>query len=1027
MPNFAKTDQTIDSGMNFVPTGLSINDEEEKPSSKGIFSKGASAVVGNVAGAIETGVSLATSMVLWPLSKVSGVGNLLVSADRAREQEEYIQSFGYQPRTKEGKAATELIGKGMEVFLAPARKARELLDPISPTLGYLGETAVEVGEFLLLGKAGKGAKAKFQKTAATVKARAEGAKVMRLIRKRRSDIDSAFLDSEAFVNKIENSLSPHELEAVPFLRQKIKDPQVLKEIGKENVIPTVENPSPKLLRAVEKIGQYYDEAFSFLKENGSEVSFIEDYVTQIWDIPKGRKSEVVSYFATRNPFAKKRTIPSLEEGIKLGLKPKTTNIAEMLRIYDQFKIKTVYNLNFAERLKKLIDEDGSPLVMRIDKAPTDWVEVNHPALNKVMMTGKTTKQVKVKDTTKTIRETIDKIKTIERETPGGTVAPSTSRQIQALEGVVQNALESRGMTQGEAGAYLHRLRRTYAGAEVEGGIPVERVSESVASRRVSQTLSEIEKKFPVDVPILSKVPVRVHPDIASEVKIIFDDPFSHKAITAFETTNAFLKKSMLSVSFFHHHALTESAFSTGIGRKAVALWNPIRIVKELRNKNYAIYQDIPLAKDSIKHGVSYGPIADVQKTLVHKALKSVERRTADMPIVKHATKGIRKANQIWDAALWDYYHNSLKLYAYEHNVYKSLKGLKKEFKRPLTEAEITAVKRSMAEFVNDSFGGQNWELNRVLGKPKTRQMLHWGLLAPDWTLSTAKQAAAPVRGLIQGGVKGKALAKQGTKFWLKAGIYFNIIAQSANYYNTKKEYGEGRLTSDNPPGHKLNIFIGRNKDGTERYLRMGKQFREVLEFFENPVRKVGGKMSPLLRETMRQFTAHDPGSGYPAEFSDKEGWENLSERAKSAMEMPLPFSLRPYVTSRPGNFLFTFPTSKGMTNYKTVDLFKKALRKLDREQIKKTYIQAIQNNLDAESLFKSAKSSIKADITYNNNILAREIYTELQSVPPDARSDLLNVYKQKGILTPNIISAIDKWVKRDKSIAKQRELIKLIK
>ena len=59
--------------------------------------------------------------------------------------------------------------------------------------------------------------------------------------------------------------------------------------------------------------------------------------------------------------------------------------------------------------------------------------------------------------------------------------------------------------------------------------------------------------------------------------------------------------------------------------------------------------------------------------------------------------------------------------------------------------------------------------------------------------------------------------------------------------------------------------MGRNRDGTEKYMRMGKQFREVLEWGMNPIKKIGAKLSPGVREAIRQVTAHDPGSGYPAE------------------------------------------------------------------------------------------------------------------------------------------------------------------
>jgi hypothetical protein len=759
-----------------------------------------------------------------------------------------------------------------------------------------------------------------------------GAKVMELIKTRRANIDKGILDSEIFIRDIERRLTKKELEAVPFIRQGIKDIDVLKKIGREDLIPIIKNPSRELIKATGDIAKYYDEAHEFLKKTwGEDIGFVKNYVTQLWDIPKGKKDEIINYFATRNPFLKKRKIPTFEEGIKLGLKPRTTNIAELLRIYDQYKIKTVHNFKFADELKNMVDDKGNRLILPEKKAPATWVKIDHPAMRRLQFSGKTKK----------------------------------------------------GTT------------------------------------------------------ILTDRPVKVNPEIAKEVKIIFDEPINNEWIRAYETVNAFLKKSMLTLSLFHHHALTESAFSAGIGRKALKLWNLFKVPRALRNKNYDIFKEIDLAKDAIDHSVTFGALEDVQRGRVVKALKDIENKTKNIPGIKQFTKGIRKANELWDAALWDYLHNGLKLYAYEHNVAKALKHAEKiaqkKYNRSLLPNEIEKIKDTTGLFINDSFGGQNWELNKILGNPKTRQMLHWVFLAPDWTFSVLKQAAAPAKGLalqvtakgdIAQKLAGKALTKRGALFWARAATYFNIIAQAINYQNTKKEYGEGRFTWENPPGNKFNIFIGRNEDKTERYVRMGKQFREVLEWGEDPLKKAGAKLSPLLREIFRQATAHDPGSGYPTEWAKETGfWKTLPERAKSIAEMPLPFSLRPYVESRPGVYMFTFPTKKGMTNYGAIKLFKEALKDRDKSKVVKTYIHAVENKLNAFQLLKSAKASVKADITYDDKMLAKDILKELKNLDPLARKEAFNLYMQRGTITPNVLMQLNKLLRSEEEIRKQQAIL----
>lgn len=136
--------------------------------------------------------------------------------------------------------------------------------------------------------------------------------------------------------------------------------------------------------------------------------------------------------------------------------------------------------------------------------------------------------------------------------------------------------------------------------------------------------------------------------------------------------------------------------------------------------------------------------------------------------------------------------------------------------------------------------------------------------------------------------------------------------------------------------------------------------------------------------------------------------------------MPLPFTLRSYVEDRPNVFMFALPTSRGMTNYKTIKLAKKALVPYDDKRAREIYFAALENNLDAQSLFKSAKSAVKADKTYDDKKMAREILKEIDKLAPNAREDAMNVYEQRGILTQGIINQIIKLLEKESSIKRQR-------
>lgn len=796
-----------------------------------------------------------------------------------------------------------------------------------------------------------------------------------VVRKRGGDINVMKLESAKFINdlkfggrklsetpgiraKIESKLAKKgqrdrftaaEEEAITLLAEKMKDPTVLKNIGKEKVIDIVKNPTPEILSAVVKVRKYFDEGFKFIQENpgGEGLPYRENYVNRIWDIPKNKNTGANAGFRVDNPFTKKRTIPSIQEGIEQGLVPKTLKITELIEIYDGYRIETHANRTLVDTLGelKVFDEATGklePLVMRADVAPEGWITIDHPALNRSKFIGKLP--------------------------------------------------EGKGI-------------------------------------------------------ILTKVPLKVHPEVAPWLKNIFGKQLgadlparAQQAINATTVLNAFAKKGQLSLSLFHGNALMESMASSGQLLKSWGVLSPLKAYRALRFGDFEVFKNMELAKDAIRNGdVQIGALSDVQKGIVDNALKGLEHHTRKVPGVSHLTSGLRQGNKLWDAGLWDYVHNTFKLLAYEGQIASEIGGAMKSVaqgkRKPLTQAEILKIKQDTGNFVNNSFGGQNWDLAPILGHPSMRQLAQLTFLSPDWTVSTLKQAGALPAGFLKAVAGGnKTQLKRAGFFWARSVLYFNLIAQTVNYQNTKKEYGEGRFTWNNAPGKHLDIFIGRNDDGTERYLRTGKQFREVMEWGEDPIGKAGAKLSPVLREGLRQVTRHDPGSGFPAEFADDEIWspESLKKRGISFISLPVPFSLRSYVSNRTANFMFTWPTSKGMSNFGARKLFEKAIRKAektgDTKQIQRVYLSALENNLDAQGLFDRTRASLKADVTYDNKTIARKLLIDYKQMKNDKqREDLVTTYRKRGVLTGDVMIQFSKLLKAEGKVKKQQRVIKLIR
>ena len=111
-------------------------------------------------GTVETIASLASSLALWPVSKSAGVWELMKggSAEQAKQAEEQFAGYAYQPESESGKGASELVGKGFDLALTPARMAGEgVTELVGPRAGYIAELGAELAMFKMAhGAGGKG-------------------------------------------------------------------------------------------------------------------------------------------------------------------------------------------------------------------------------------------------------------------------------------------------------------------------------------------------------------------------------------------------------------------------------------------------------------------------------------------------------------------------------------------------------------------------------------------------------------------------------------------------------------------------------------------------------------------------------------------------------------------------------------------------------------------------------------------------------------------------------------------------------
>ena len=161
-----------------------------------------------------------------------------------------------------------------------------------------------------------------------------------LVRKRYGEIQSRLIDSEKYIDDLSNQITKKENKALAHLVE-------------SGNLDTLQD--GRIKSVAQSIRKYLDDAHAeMMRDYGKDVGFIKDYIPHMWDIPKNKEKEVINWFITKNPHLKQRRIETIEEGIqKFGLKPKYENVTDILKVYDQIRIKSAANFKFVQDLRGL--------------------------------------------------------------------------------------------------------------------------------------------------------------------------------------------------------------------------------------------------------------------------------------------------------------------------------------------------------------------------------------------------------------------------------------------------------------------------------------------------------------------------------------------------------------------------------------------------------------------------------------------------------------------------------------------------
>ncbi len=730
---------------------------------------------------------------------------------------------------------------------------------------------------------------------------------------------------------------------------------------KQQIVPEgidYKNISPEMQAALDSIRDWYNYTYDWLKDNRTlkeDTGYNVDYVNHIWDKEKSDKQAYALYVEnrqrTKSPNEKKRTISTLMEGISVGLVPKTTDITKMMAYYSRSNIEAWVNKTMLQELSGLNvierNEDGEvvstdPLLS--SSAPFNLEQYQYfeiPGVGPVWVYNVSPKQVTVKN------PITGKEKVLYSEASAGDrfgVVFETYQSSPFWKAFDTLASSAKKLELGFSGFHAGALTEVY----------------------MVQNMVEFGPKKAM----------------ANFMKYIFADTAKNHELPCFANPQDFQEAATHLVKFGATNDYAAADVQNMFDNMRDAM---MKVQEKLKDGN----------------GIS-GTVA-----------------LATMPL-KVVTQMLSLINKGMDRALWDFLHDGLKLATYRMRADKTKERAKK---KGWSAEELSRALDEDGQFVNDMFGGQHWD---VLGAShRTLRYAGRVLLSPDWNASTTRHFLALTGyGSIWNEATFENFKQYYQRLWNKElmpedegrrsrqissllcyGIGFMVFYEGiANGINAafraldeekeRKKAEEIRKTNPsyksmyelaygdegmkwydylmrgNSLGQQSKIFMGRYEDGTEMYIRHGKQFREVPEYlfnhkgeleFPGPmVQRMIGKANPMVRMTLDDINYL---SDFQASHADQEIQRKYGKTIGLLYKDALywaPFLIPSQENKEFKAVDFFFPSSKGFSPWKAQSYFKDFILSGDMEGVVMTYQSCQRNGIDPEAQIKAAIGSVKA-------------------------------------------------------------------
>lgn len=419
--------------------------------------------------------------------------------------------------------------------------------------------------------------------------------------------------------------------------------------------------------------------------------------------------------------------------------------------------------------------------------------------------------------------------------------------------------------------------------------------------------------------------------------------------------------------------------------------------------------------------------------------------------------------------LFDEFIPNAKAVSYKEAIENQLSKFKKQKGRSPDVRETKSIKRTIAEHMNNIYGGQNWEQSKYFRDPIARKKLRRVFAFVDWTVSALKQAAAVTKPGLEGKMARRYMAKYllytgGISSLLRTvmggleqtdeenksakGIRFNPQKAVNSLVDVKSLKDLFSFTLPDLPirygkGKDEVLNMGRDDKGVRFKGHFGKQLLEIFNWVNQPITAFFAKANPVFTTALKQAFGVTPSAygpfvverawfrGRPVPWKGKRGAAQLVERAKSIIGEFVPFGMRGGAKKWVASFGGAFPISKEYTTFKSEDDIENALLTKDKQtreeklgaikallkinnfssKIIDSTIKKVRNQLIKDGQLPEALTLKKAEPKIREFLLSKDIKA-LNAL----KKELLDTgaYTSKGVR--NRISRVRNVLKRERKL-----------